>query len=630
MADFDSGSCECRLWCGARSVYGGIVCFRSNPREPVGGRSEYDGLERKERMMSNGCRVIGLERMMLIAGLVGLAGLSHPAMGQNALGDGKALEANPMQGSDGRNYQRPSLEREVQFRNAIATGNAPGGLSFRGDLGYSAAGEFRGELGSDSLYAFRRDSLYSGLAGMGIRGTDAIQYQFSMTTGSRITRGLTGNLSVSRLGGSSSASLTGGIGDTGAPIAVNSEDALARAQSRVMGTLRSTSSYSSTSGLVPELLTTFEHGIQKDAYGLVASPLMGLVSTPMETGTRRRPGDGAPLEPTKTSYEQTIEQIRERAEELRAMREQAERPDGVGSGQDPSVSNQETDNWIQDRLQKLQRQVLGLPEPKSEDDPIEIVQPDDTSLGGVNSNGVTMRDPENPRADEEGRRGPLDGVEFGRGEDAAPGSTYTIDPETLELIRGDGGRVNYLVDPTAGDRDFYAEHMNAGLRLMSNHRYFDAEERFTNALSIRVGDVSAQLGRLHAQIGAGLVMSGSVNLQTLMSEHLEVVSARYSGDLFPDEDRLNELINTLRERAGLVERESYKMPEPAKVKVACGLLIGYLGFQMDDAEQMKEGFDVVRRHGSGADLRLVVLLETVWGAVMEEQAVDQGESEMSP
>jgi len=224
----------------------------------------------------------------------------------------------------------------------------------------------------------------------------------------------------------------------------------------------------------------------------------------------------------------------------------------------------------------------------------------------------------------------LDGVEFGRGEDRAPGSTYTIDPETLELIRGDGERVKYLVDPTAGDRDFYTEHMNAGLRLMRNHRYFDAEERFTNALSIRAGDVSAQLGRLHAQIGAGLVMSGSVNLQTLMSEHLEVVSARYSGELFPDEDRLNEMIQILRERAGLVERESYKVPEPARVKIACGLLIGYLGFQMDDAEQMEEGFGVVRRYGTDADLRLVTLLETVWVAVMEEQAADQDQSEMSP
>ena len=580
--------------------------------------------------MSNGCRVTRLDRMMLVVGLVGLAGVLQSATGQDALGDGKALEANPMLGSGGRNYQRPSLEREVQFRNAIATGNAPGGLSFRGDLGYTAVGEFQGELGSDSLYAFRRDSLYSGLAGMGIRGTDAIQYQFSMTTGSRVTRGLTGNLSVSRLAGSSSASFAGGIGDTGAPIAIDPEDALARAQSRVMGTLRSTSSYSSTSGLVPELVTTYEHGIQRDAYGLVASPLMGLVSTPMETGSRRRPGIGGPQEPTKTSYENTIKQIRERAEELRAMREQAERPDGGGDRQDPGTPNQETDNWIQDRLQKLQRQVLGLPEPKGEDDPIEVVQPGDTPLDGVNPSGVTMRDPENPRAGEEGRSGPLDGVEFGRGEDRAPGSTYTIDPETLELIRGDGERVKYLVDPTAGDRDFYTEHMNAGLRLMRNHRYFDAEERFTNALSIRAGDVSAQLGRLHAQIGAGLVMSGSVNLQTLMSEHLEVVSARYSGELFPDEDRLNEMIQILRERAGLVERESYKVPEPARVKIACGLLIGYLGFQMDDAEQMEEGFGVVRRYGTDADLRLVTLLETVWVAVMEEQAADQDQSEMSP
>ena len=118
---------------------------------------------------------LGVWALLLFAG--------SAANAQNALGDGNALDANPGQyGSS--NYARPSLVDELRFRNSIATGNAPGGLSFRGDLGYRSAGEFTGELGSDSLFAFRRDSLYSGLAGMGIRGTDALQYQFALTTGS--------------------------------------------------------------------------------------------------------------------------------------------------------------------------------------------------------------------------------------------------------------------------------------------------------------------------------------------------------------------------------------------------------------------------------------------------------------
>lgn len=77
-----------------------------------------------------------------VAALIALAGTAwvvSPAAAQTALGDGTALDASPS--SQGRvNPARPSFSQELQFRNAIVTGNAPGGLSFRGDLGYRAPG----------------------------------------------------------------------------------------------------------------------------------------------------------------------------------------------------------------------------------------------------------------------------------------------------------------------------------------------------------------------------------------------------------------------------------------------------------------------------------------------------------
>ena len=70
--------------------------------------------------------------VLTILSLLVLSGAAHA---QNALGDGNALDANT--GQRGRvNSTRPNFARELSFRNAIATGNAPGGLSFRGDLGY--------------------------------------------------------------------------------------------------------------------------------------------------------------------------------------------------------------------------------------------------------------------------------------------------------------------------------------------------------------------------------------------------------------------------------------------------------------------------------------------------------------
>jgi len=612
----------------------------------VGGGGEYNLVERKDSDMSDvqrmKCSVRGLKTCLLVAVVGSVGALSMPALGQNALGDGRGLAANPRQGSGGQNYQRPSLEKEVQFRNAIATGNAPGGLSFRGDLGYRAPGEFSGALGSDSLYSFRRDSLYSGLAGMGIRGTDAIQYQFSMTTGSRVTRNLVGNLSLSRLDGANSSRFRGGVHD-GMPLAIDpvgqlqqqrqEQRQLQQGSGAVSGTLRSASSYSANLGLSPELVSVFEKGIERDRYGLVSTPLMGLVATPLDSAKSRQKaararGTAGVTEPIRTSYTDTVEELRARAEAIRARRLENQEA-GPDDGSDPDAKERETSDWIAQQLMQLQRQVLGIPEPAGEDDPIEVVErPEGASSMDVDGS-AKVRDPMNPYPDGEGIKGGVGEmgtpeISFDYGEGLVGNSTYTIDPDTLEMIRGDGRRITYLIDPTASNRDIYSEHISAGERLLAKGRYFDAEERFTNALAIRQGDVSAQLGRLHAQIGAGLVISASVNLQGLMSEHLEVVSRRYAGELLPSEDRLEDLIFNLRVRAGLDERRPGTIEESVQVRVASGLLIAYLGYQLDDAEQMNDGLSVIRRIGSGHDARLVRLLETVWGSVMESDGVSGG------
>src|SRR5512142_812694 len=106
-------------------------------------------------------------RLVAAAAVLGLAG---SALGQYA------LDHSLQVGSGGRNAPGRDLKKELEFRNAVITGNAPGGISFRGDVGYRAPGEFFGHLGSNDTFAFRRDSAYSGLAGLGLLGTDALQY----------------------------------------------------------------------------------------------------------------------------------------------------------------------------------------------------------------------------------------------------------------------------------------------------------------------------------------------------------------------------------------------------------------------------------------------------------------------
>ena len=115
-------------------------------------------------------------RLALLALAGSLASVTPGALAQNALGDGRALDANLQQGAGRQNApgRNSNFAEEVRFRNAIVTGNAPGGMSFRGEAGYLSSDDFRAPLGSDNLFSFQRDSLYSA-SRRGIRGVDALR-----------------------------------------------------------------------------------------------------------------------------------------------------------------------------------------------------------------------------------------------------------------------------------------------------------------------------------------------------------------------------------------------------------------------------------------------------------------------
>ena len=99
--------------------------------------------------------------LLLIPALVGVLWLVGPVHAQQAAGGGgRALDANPQQGSGGVN--RPENVIDFRARNNIVTGNVTDFRQFRGNVGYSAPGEFGERLGSDDLFRFRADSFSSG------------------------------------------------------------------------------------------------------------------------------------------------------------------------------------------------------------------------------------------------------------------------------------------------------------------------------------------------------------------------------------------------------------------------------------------------------------------------------------
>ena len=83
-------------------------------------------------------------------------------LGRDALGSGNALDGNLEVGSGGRNGYSPRAAafsyQGIQARNLVVTNNVAGGRGFRGDPGYLASRDFRGDLGGDDNYGFRRDA----------------------------------------------------------------------------------------------------------------------------------------------------------------------------------------------------------------------------------------------------------------------------------------------------------------------------------------------------------------------------------------------------------------------------------------------------------------------------------------
>lgn len=89
---------------------------------------------------------------------VALLGLAPCQLyGQQALGDGRALDNSLRLGSGGTNARPPRTD--YQARNAVITGNVSGLGYFHGRIPYREPGAFHGDLASNRLFRFHAQSL---------------------------------------------------------------------------------------------------------------------------------------------------------------------------------------------------------------------------------------------------------------------------------------------------------------------------------------------------------------------------------------------------------------------------------------------------------------------------------------
>ncbi len=544
---------------------------------------------------------------ILISATLLAAGLGSPraVFAQNALGDGTALDANLQTGSSGVNPRGRDFAAEARFRNAIVTGNVPGGLSFRGDIGYRGGDDFRGSLGSDTLFDFQRDSFYSGLGTRGISGINALQATLAYTVSGQ-SQGLLGGLIINSPGSGTA------IGDVTARNATPAFDIYGN----IRGTLRAPSGTTLTGIERPDVLSTVSNesgqpvGLMSssDLLGIRAvtptNPILGGFDTDYEQRYLERLRNGLPPEPGPDDDEagrlpRTYDTIlRELGGEAAINQAAGQRPSGAsgetgeGTGADttnpglPGAGNNDRDNEpgnepAVDPLRSLRDALSAAREPVLVD--------------------------------------PMGGPQTGEAGDAAdePGEASMLEEvrraiEETEDLLGKSVQVDAFVGST--DNPDYVRHLEAAERLLAEGEWFRAEERFSAAINLVPGDPVAALGRMHAQLAAGMYLSAGTNLRSLYEAYPEMMTARLDAKYLPSGDRLTVIREQLR----------FRIERPTILSAPAAALLAYLGVQTGNADDVEHGLSEFRRMTddpeTGEPDPFALVLQAAWSAASKEQA----------
>jgi hypothetical protein len=561
------------------------------------------------------------------------------ALAQNALGDGHALDRNLQKGSGGRNTVTRDIQEQIRFNNAVITGNAPGGRSFRGYVGYLAPDDFRAALGSNELFSFRRDSTGADLVGQGIRGTDALRYQFELSTG---------QAPPSMMGTSFGyASRSGAAGGTLASALRSTSDFLTQQATRpsIVG-YRATSDgtqfamtaspllgvsavqVTGQTSAVPGTTTTLPAGGTPGATGIPGATIPGAPASGklggelsgLEAGGR---GVVNPLTLSRViDRSAASSQVDTRvdvpsvvAESLRAQygpgekapsAAKPEKPGQPGQAPPPPLPGESTEGTLrvgwEAQLDRLRQQLSGQPGTLPSKDSAKDQAPSSPAPGTPPVPGLPPSSRTPAPGDERGGAS-------GQSRSIIDSELAKVDPRLLRALQrarptmtrlGTGDLDKPLVTVT------YKSHMDAAQTLLAQGRYFDAEDRFLRALAVVPRDPMAGIGRVHAQLGAGLYLSAASNLRAVFIDHPEMVGVRYDASLLPSADRIDAIAGQL--------RESIKVKGSALGRDAA-LLLAYLGYQRHDAAMTSEGLDALAEWiqvGDTGAATLTGLLQKVW------------------
>ena len=543
-------------------------------------------------------------------------------LGRDALGSGNALDGNLQVGSGGRNGYSPRAAafsyQAIQARNLGVTNNVAGGRGFRGDPGYTAPRDFRGDVGGDDIYAFQRDSALSSMQFLTSpqrldplnisNNKGSFQYRRDFTSLPEVNNAFAarqiGDAQI-RLDRANSAMTTGSLLTTAAV----PEDA---------GFTRGTITSSTVRGLQPNLQSgafvpqnLFDEALFFDAT-LGSNPqqaVNALQPRPFrspwedEDGNRLKPKEQ--IDGKKSNGLNTLipyEAIVQRIVENYAGRDDVDIDDsGV-------LRMREDRALIEARLLAPR---IGTPEdvrPSGSSGSFEgFARPEDDPEAGI---GPAFR--HSPTEFE------LEAIEAeeSQNQEAAASTDPSADGETsskeadedlrspealFEIYRhrtdvGDLGNT--------GISDRAREFMDDAETYMLANKYAKATDRLKDAKRLSPGNPMIEAGLANAQIGFGAYFSAELTLARLFTRNPELVGAVFNDPkLIPNRTNLMIAANDIKSRITAGRNAN------STRNAGLGLVLAYIGWQVEERPMIEMGLDDILNSPQAG---LEGLLRTIW------------------
>jgi hypothetical protein len=545
-------------------------------------------------------------RIATCVGVTALGLFDAGVWGQTRLGDGHGLDRNLRAGSNGANESQPY--DTGQYQNALVNGNIGGLGRFHGGLSSRdfGSGEFSGNLSSNNSFNFLRNSAAPAsnpnvapsqpLLPSGYGAPQALY-----RSGSGVTSGQINGQYVPGVPGFRSDSIESNGLSAPARQTLGVGGAIPLDSGQLSGNLQSLAVTSDTSGRLLQITASPLTGVRTSQIGQeplllppagtnpdspgrvnpIAPPIVPQPVSPSDSNPANPPATNGVIDarinadlPPAVLLSQRLNPMgngpRSGAFRADVLDEQMFHPQAWAStapGEDPYA----------DLLTRINAQKGAVTlTPAAE-------RPADHLAGAVAGSKEQPKTSAEKLADEIRAK-------------AAP--PEKADPDAEKFV----SKLDYKFAPLnsmAGvGTGAFQSSMQRAEAAMADGKFFTAEDHYSEAESISARHPLALIGRVNAEIGAGLYASAASNLRTIFTFNPQLIALRYGPKLLPGDQRLVRIDEDLQ---SLLTRDTTTNPP---------LLIAYLAYQRDDKAHITEALRVMGSRDP--DDPLLPLLNRIW------------------